>query len=136
MGGRRRVHPVHEGVARVEQFQPWRGSSVIGEAMPRIMTHGKGPPCTLHSAVPQGTGWSAIPTTGRNADDADVAASGTHMERQARPPGATWWQRQVVGTPGPGSGHDKGGSRHAAPGAQVTGGSAVLCAGPPPSNEV
>ena len=50
------------------------GSSVIGEVMLRIRAC-QGP--TSHSApVPQGTGWSAIPTTRRKAEDADVAASG------------------------------------------------------------
>ena len=122
-GGRRRVHPVHGGVARVEQFQPWCGSSVIGEAVPRIRAR-QGP--TSHSTrVPQGMGWSAIPRTGRKTEDADVAASGTAPERQARPPGAACLVAAVVGTPSPSSGHDKSGVRHAAPGTLVTGRSAA-----------
>ena len=63
----------------------------LGEAVSRIRAR-QGP--TPHSTpVPQGMVWSAIPTTGRKAEDTDVAASGTDPGRQARPPGAAWWQR-------------------------------------------
>jgi hypothetical protein len=99
------------------------GSSVIREAVPRIRAR-QGP--TPHStSVPQGMGWSAIPRTGRETEDADVAASGTAPERQARPPGAACLVAAVVGTPSPSSGHDKSGVRHAAPGTLVTGRSAA-----------
>ena len=46
------------------------GSSVIREAVPRIRAR-QGP--TPHStSVPQGMGWSAIPRTGRKAEDAQT----------------------------------------------------------------
>ena len=64
------------------------GSSVIGEAMPRIRA-GQGP--TPHSTpVPQGMSWNTIPRAGRKAGSADVAASGTAPWQQIRPPGAAW----------------------------------------------
>ena len=64
------------------------GSSVIGEAMPRIRAD-QGP--TPHSTpVPHGMSWNVAPRAGRKAGSADVAAAGTAPEQQIRPPGAAW----------------------------------------------
>ena len=66
----------------------------LGRPRPAL-GHAKGPPRSPHSTpVPQGMGWSLIPRTGRKTEKADVAESGTAPERQIRPPGAAWWQRE------------------------------------------
>ena len=79
---------VHDAAFRNAFYKQLCGSSVIGEAMPRIRA-GQGP--TPHSTpVPQGMSWNTIPRAGRKAGSADVAASGTAPWQQIRPPGAAW----------------------------------------------